>query len=54
MWLKVGTSNNNPLVIAHYFLSCVKEHHGEIKLLLLIKCDNLVNYSACDEKQFVF
>ena len=54
MWLKVGTSNNNPLVIAHYILSCVKEHHGEIKLLLLIKCDNLVNYSVCDEKQFVF
>ena len=52
MWFKVGTSNINPLVIAHYFLSCVKEHHSEMKLLLLIKCDNNgVNYSACDKNK---
>ena len=29
-----------PKVIVYYFLTCVKEYHGEIKLLLLIVCDN--------------
>ena len=28
LWLKVGTSNNNPSVIANYFLTCVKELGG--------------------------
>jgi len=28
LWLKVGTSNNNPSMIANYFLTCVKELGG--------------------------
>jgi len=28
MWLEVGRSNNNPRVIASYFLGCVKELSG--------------------------
>ena len=28
LWLKVGTSNNNPAVIAHHYISVVEELKG--------------------------
>lgn len=29
LWISVGTSNNNPRVIAWHYLQCVKEHKGQ-------------------------
>ena len=28
LWLKVGPSNNNPCIVAHFFLDCVKQQSG--------------------------
>ena len=28
MWLDASSSNNNPKIIAHYYMQCVKENEG--------------------------
>jgi hypothetical protein len=33
LWLKVERTNNNPVVIANYYLECVTELQGCLRLL---------------------
>ena len=32
MWLVVATNNNDPLVVANHFLTCIKKHDSSINI----------------------
>ena len=60
MWLEVGPSNNDPFIVAQYFIDCVRQIGGTPRL---IKADNgteNVNIAAvqrffqCEENSFLY
>ena len=36
LWLRVAVTNNNPKVIAHYYLNCVTRLEGIIQLYIAL------------------
>ena len=60
LWLKAATTNNNPIVIANYFLQSIKTNGFTPKILRMDKgteniyCENIQVYLTNNQESFIY